>query len=84
MINGEGLARPARFKPLAFALMCAFGVAHAQQGSNAAAPPARFDVNEYLVRGNHLLDAVEIEQTVEPYLGPGRSLDDVQDRKSVV
>ncbi|WP_052950094.1 ShlB/FhaC/HecB family hemolysin secretion/activation protein [Dyella japonica] len=77
MIDGKGMAWPARFKPLAFALMCAFGVAHAQQGGGAAAAPARFDVNEYLVRGNHLLDAVEIEQTVEPYLGPGRSLDDV-------
>lgn len=77
MNNGKGLAWRARFKPLAFAMMCAFGAAHAQDGGNAASPPARFDVNEYLVRGNHLLEAVEIEQTVEPYLGPGRSLDDV-------
>lgn len=77
MNNGKGLAWRARFKPLAFALMCAYGVAHAQEGGNAGSPPARFDVNEYLVRGNHLLDTVEIEQTVEPYLGPNRSLDDV-------
>jgi hemolysin activation/secretion protein len=78
MNDGKGMARPARLKLLAFALMCACGAVHAQQDAGAAGQaPARFDVNEYLVRGNHVLDSTEIEQAVEPYLGPGRSLDDV-------
>ncbi len=65
-------------------LLGGFGVAHGQQAGNAAsqaadakAAPSKFDVNEYLVRGNTMLDAVLIESTVEPFLGPGRNLDDV-------
>lgn len=67
-------------RPLSMACVLALASAgvHAQQAAEASGqPPARFDVNEYLVRGNHLLDAVEVESAVEPYLGPGRSLDDV-------
>ncbi|PXV60290.1 Hemolysin activation/secretion protein [Dyella jiangningensis] len=78
-MSGKGMAwRQWPLKPLALALLCACGAAQAQpQKAAAGQPPARFDVNEYLVRGNHLLNAVEIEQTVEPFLGPSRSLDDV-------
>jgi hypothetical protein len=36
-----------------------------------------FQVNEYLVRGNTLLDPATIEDSVEPYLGPNRSMNDV-------
>ena len=43
----------------------------------SASAPANFQVNEYLVRGNTLLDPVDIESNVEPYLGPGRSMNDV-------
>lgn len=39
--------------------------------------PATFQINEYLVRGNTLIDSVDIENAVEPFLGPGRSLNDV-------
>jgi hemolysin activation/secretion protein len=67
-------------RPLALAVMLALAWSTVQ-AQQAAAPaqetPQRFDVNEYLVRGNTLLQAVEIEQAVEPFLGPGRSLDDV-------
>jgi hemolysin activation/secretion protein len=56
--------------------------AHAQTQAAAAAPapaatPASFQINEYLVRGNTLLGNVDIEESVEPYLGPGRSMKDV-------
>ncbi|RUL63088.1 ShlB/FhaC/HecB family hemolysin secretion/activation protein [Dyella dinghuensis] len=50
------------------------------QAAPAPAPaqaPVNFQVNEYLVRGNTLLDPATIEDSVEPYLGPGRSMNDV-------
>ena len=53
---------------------------HAQTApatSASSTAPTTFQVNEYLVRGNTLLDPVTIESSVEPYLGPGRSMDDV-------
>lgn len=45
--------------------------------ASASSAPSRFQVNEYLVRGNTLLQPVDIEASVEPYLGPGRSMNDV-------
>lgn len=72
--SGRGVLKPLS---LALLLAGACGAVHGQQADAAGQPPARFDVNEYLVRGNHLLGAEDIEKAVEPYLGPGRSLDDV-------
>lgn len=81
-------ARDAARRPLAWliAMALAWPVAgHAQQsGAAPSEPPARFDVNEYLVRGNTLLEAVDIEQAVEPFLGPGRSLDDVHAARDAI
>jgi hemolysin activation/secretion protein len=45
------------------------------------APPAaarHVDINEYYVEGNSVLSDPEIEQAVYPYLGPDRTLDDVE------
>lgn len=39
--------------------------------------PASFQINEYLVRGNTKLQPGDIENSVDPYLGPGRSMNDV-------
>lgn len=50
---------------------------HAQEAAASAQAPTKFDVNEYLVRGNTVLDSIDIESIVEPFLGPGRSMDDV-------
>ena len=71
--------RSRRSQPLVLAIALALGAAaHAQDtAAHAQEAPARFDVNEYLVRGNTLLPSVDIEQAVEPFLGLGRSLDDV-------
>lgn len=49
----------------------------------AAVPPARqedprFDVWEYQVSGSTLLPAQDIERTVYPFLGPGRTIEDVE------
>lgn len=73
---------------LALRIACALmatATAQAQDASPAApaqagaAPPAqRVNINEYRVRGNSVLDARAIEQAVSPYLGPGRTLADVE------
>lgn len=44
----------------------------------AAVPPRQVMIEEYLVRGNTVLDARTIEQAVTPFLGPGRTLADVE------
>ncbi|MDF3833587.1 ShlB/FhaC/HecB family hemolysin secretion/activation protein [Cupriavidus basilensis] len=57
------------------------------QGAAAVEPPApsvqpdaerRVDINEYIVRGNTVLDARSIERAVKPYLGPGRTIKDIE------
>lgn len=48
-------------------------------GSRTAASAARHvDINEYYVQGNTRLSDPEIEQAVYPYLGPDKTLDDVE------
>lgn len=46
----------------------------------AAAPvqERHFDINEYIVRGNTVLDARTIEKTVMPFLGPQRTKKDAE------
>jgi hemolysin activation/secretion protein len=44
----------------------------------AAAGERNVDINEYVVRGNTVLDARTIERTVTPYLGPQRSMKDIE------
>lgn len=50
-----------------------------QTGRSAQEAPAlpRFNVNEYLIRGNTVLDNKTIEHAVLPFMGPGKTLDDV-------
>ena len=51
-----------------------------------AVPPAgassgaerHVDINEYIVRGNTVLDVRSIEKAVTPFLGPGRTLKDME------
>lgn len=49
-----------------------------------ATPTARVNINEYIVRGNTVLDPRLIERAVEPYLGPGRTLADVEQARDAV
>ena len=49
-----------------------------------ATPAARVNINEYIVRGNTVLDPRLIERAVEPYLGPGRTLADVEQARDAV
>lgn len=71
---------------------CAQGFAATSEGADVApsaaqqpaAPPTALSqlgnlyVREYRVRGNHLLKAVEIEEAVYPFMGPGRSETDIE------
>ena len=50
--------------------------ANALQPEASAGPP--FDVLEYQVMGNSVLTAVAIERAVTPFLGPGRTIKDVE------
>jgi hemolysin activation/secretion protein len=44
----------------------------------AAAPAARFDIQEFRVLGNSTLPTTAVESAVYPHLGPDRSLEDVE------
>ncbi|HAI46817.1 MAG TPA: hypothetical protein DCM50_08990, partial [Stenotrophomonas sp.] len=76
------------WSPLSLCLLCVMPLAAAQQAPAAgtAATPAASDaptaarvtINEYLVRGNSVLDARDIERAVTPHLGPDRTLQDVE------
>ncbi|HVY81220.1 MAG TPA: ShlB/FhaC/HecB family hemolysin secretion/activation protein [Steroidobacteraceae bacterium] len=47
--------------------------------SDSGAPAeARFDVLEYRVLGNTLLPQIDVERAVYPFLGPDKSIEDVQ------
>lgn len=55
-----------------------------QQADNAQADTRRVDVSEYIVRGNTVLDARSIEKAVTPYLGPSRTLKDIEDARDAL
>jgi hemolysin activation/secretion protein len=75
-----GVTRCGRGLGLAIGLLLGGSVlAHAQDAAPATAGkvPETFDVNEYVVDGNTALKATDIETAVYPFLGPGKSLTDV-------
>lgn len=47
-------------------------------GMPAALAGERFDVLEFVVEGNTVLDTIAVERAVYPFLGPQRSIDDVE------
>lgn len=79
--NGGRAAWPFLPSLLALALLAATSTARAEDApaDGSAATPARLvDVNEYVVRGNSVLDARDIEEAVYPFLGPQRQLSDIE------
>ncbi|RSZ46257.1 ShlB/FhaC/HecB family hemolysin secretion/activation protein [Variovorax sp. 553] len=52
--------------------------APAAAAATPAAPERKVDISEYIVRGNTVLDARAIEKAVTPFLGPERTLKDVE------
>ena len=63
-----------RRAPGAMVLALAAGAAWAQPAPAADSNARRVNINEYIVRGNTVLDARDIEKAVYPYLGPDRTL----------
>ena len=45
---------------------------------------ARFDVFEYAVEGNTVLENIDIERAVYPWLGPGKTADDVEKARAAL
>ncbi|VFS88236.1 membrane protein [Pseudomonas aeruginosa] len=65
---------------LAVALSCASLADEAPPAAAGAEPQRLVDINEYVVRGNTVLDNRAIEAAVYPFLGPQRSLGDIEGR----
>ncbi|WP_454629733.1 ShlB/FhaC/HecB family hemolysin secretion/activation protein [Bradyrhizobium cenepequi] len=53
----------------------------AQQNS---APAPRFDIDDFAVQGADKLPQIEIEEAVYPFLGPGKSADDVEKARAAL
>ncbi len=60
---------------VALAMLTAGGAA-AQQATGGA-PANTLTINEYTVKGNHLLSELDIDTAVYPYLGPGQTVQSV-------
>ena len=56
----------------------------AQPAADDGAPAPTFDVWEYQVSGNTVLESRDIELAVYPHLGPGRTIDDVEQARSAL
>lgn len=54
------------------------GDSQTEAPAQAPEPPPTFDILEYRVEGNTVLSRRQIELAVYPYLGPRRTIDDVQ------
>lgn len=47
-------------------------------------PPVRFDVDEYRVEGADSMPQIDVEEAVYPFLGPGRTADDVEKARTAL
>lgn len=81
----------ARLGTVAIAALWA-GVAAAQEASMPPAPapqaaeaaPRRIDVMNYRVEGNTVLPRIEVERAVYPFLGPQRTVEDVESARAAL
>jgi hemolysin activation/secretion protein len=46
--------------------------------------PARFEIDEYRVEGADLMPQIEVEEAVYPFLGPGRTAEDVEKARAAL
>ncbi|NVO18001.1 MAG: ShlB/FhaC/HecB family hemolysin secretion/activation protein [Rhodoplanes sp.] len=46
--------------------------------------PARFDINDFEIRGAHALRQIDLEEAVYPFVGPNRSADDVEKARAAL
>lgn len=80
--------RAAFFRPCLYAAMIAAFVDLSSQAQSSRAQPDRagnrapagrtFDIDEYRIEGNTVLPPVELERAVTPFLGPGRTEQDIE------
>lgn len=49
-----------------------------------AAPLQRFDIDDFAVQGAEKLPQIEIEEAIYPFLGPGRTADDVEKARAAL
>lgn len=56
----------------------------AQQAEEAAPAAAKVTINEYVVRGNTVLTARQIETAVTPFLGPDKTMQDVESARDAL
>ena len=88
--RGSALRAILRRAPQAFVLTAAINAAWAQAAPEAAPAAAtatdarRVNINEYIVRGNTVLEARDIERAVYPYLGPDRTLADIESAREAL
>ena len=83
--RGRALRAILRRAPQALVLIVAMNAAWAQGAAGADATSARrVNINEYIVRGNTVLEARDIERAVYPYLGPDRTLADIESAREAL
>lgn len=54
------------------------------QSPSPGAPAAHFYIRAFQVRGNHLIPAGDVEDAVYPFMGPGRTADDVEHARAAL
>ncbi len=68
----------------AVALLLLPSLATAQQVAEVAPAPAKVTINEYVVRGNTVLELRQIEAAVAPFLGPDKTMQDVESARDAL
>jgi len=81
--RGSALRATLRRAPQALVLALAINAAWAQ-GAPGEAAARLVNINEYIVRGNTVLEARDIERAVYPYLGPDRTLADIESAREAL
>jgi len=86
--NGVSGVSPVFFRAIVLATMALTPSLYAQQETVVDEQPAATEteqeaprtvtINEYIVRGNTVLNNREVETAVYPYLGPDKTLEDIQ------
>ncbi|MEY2700365.1 MAG: hypothetical protein RIQ52_1120 [Pseudomonadota bacterium] len=66
------------------AAVMAAAQAQAQPGPAETESGAKFDVWEFSVEGNSVLSEYDVQKTVYPFLGPGKSIETVEEARSAL
>ncbi|MFH0296755.1 POTRA domain-containing protein, partial [Bradyrhizobium sp. 31Argb] len=58
--------------------------APAGAAAQSAAPAQRFDIDDFAVQGADKLPQIDVEEAIYPFLGPGKSADDVEKARAAL